>query len=53
MGVVFKARHRKLNRLVALKVLSAASIKSAATIKRFRRELEAAARLSHPNIVAA
>lgn len=53
MGMVFKARHRRLNRIVALKVLPPAATKSLEAVKRFHREVEAAARLTHPNIVAA
>jgi serine/threonine protein kinase len=53
MGVVFKARHRGTNRAVALKVLSAEVTGQDVALKRFRREARAAAKLSHPNIVAA
>lgn len=52
MGHVYLARHRRLKREVALKVLSANFTQNEAAIKRFQREMEAAARLSHPNIVA-
>ncbi len=53
MGVVLKAQHRRMERVVAVKVLSAAAIKQAGAIERFQREVKAAARLSHPNIVTA
>lgn len=53
MGVVYKARHRRMDRLVALKVLPPAAMQSAEAIKRFHREVQAVAKLSHPNIVAA
>lgn len=53
MGVVFKARHRRMDRLVALKVLPAKMMKSPDAVERFYREVKAAARLSHPNVVAA
>ena len=53
MGQVFKAEHRKMKRLVAIKLLPAAMTKDEAAIKRFQREVEAAAKLSHPNIVHA
>lgn len=53
MGIVFKAQHRRMKRIVAIKMLTGARLKSPGTIKRFYREVEAAARLSHPNIVAA
>ena len=53
MGQVFKAQHRHMKRLVAVKLLPAAVTKDEATVKRFQREVEAAAKLSHPNIVHA
>jgi serine/threonine protein kinase len=53
MGQVFKAEHRRMKRTVALKVLSGAAMKDADARKRFEREVHAAARLIHPNIVTA
>ena len=53
MGVVFKARHRRMKRDVALKVLPEALTRSPDAVARFHREVEAAARLQHPNIAAA
>jgi WD40 repeat protein len=53
MGAVYKAEHRLMERVVALKVMTRALVGSAATVERFRREFKASARLSHPNIVAA
>jgi serine/threonine protein kinase len=53
VGVVLKAQHRRMKRLVAIKVLSASAMKVAGSIERFYREVEAAAKLSHPNIVTA
>jgi serine/threonine protein kinase len=53
MGVVLKAQHRKLKRQVAIKVLPAATMKSPDVVRRFYREVEAAGRLIHPNVVTA
>ncbi len=53
MGTVFKARHRRMQRTVALKVISSKAIKVPETLRRFLREVEAVARLNHPNIVTA
>lgn len=51
MGQVFKARHQRLDRVVALKIIRADRLKSADTVRRFQREAKAAAQLSHPHIV--
>src|SRR4029078_13651783 len=51
MGVVYKARHRGLNRLAALKMVLAGEFASPAQERRFRLEAELAARVQHPNIV--
>ncbi len=53
MGHVYRARHRRMDRIVALKVLTAASLKNAESVARFQREVRAAAKLMHPNIVTA
>src|SRR5262245_46957326 len=51
MGAVYEAEHRVMQRPVALKVINRAYTANAAALERFRREVRAAARLSHPNIV--
>lgn len=53
MGQVFKARHQKGGHLVALKVIREHHQEDAKVLKRFRREIRALTRLSHPNIITA
>jgi serine/threonine protein kinase len=53
MGRVYKARHRRMDRVVALKLLPFAARESPEDLGRFEREIKAAARLVHRNIVTA
>jgi hypothetical protein len=52
MGVVFKARQQKLNRVVALKMILAGRLADASDVERFHREAQSAGRLKHANIVS-
>ena len=51
MGVVYRARHNAMNRVVALKMLREGRFAGPAALRRFLIETEAAGRLDHPNIV--
>ena len=51
MGVVYKARHRRLNRLVALKFILSEGDAQQGRLERFLREAKVVALLRHPNIV--
>jgi serine/threonine protein kinase len=53
MGDVYRAEHRLMNRTVALKVINRELTRNAQAVGRFHREMQAAARLTHPNIVTA
>ena len=53
MGEVYKARHTVMDRVVALKVIRADRLAGPEAVGRFRREVRAVARVSHPNVVTA
>jgi WD40 repeat protein len=53
MGAVYRAEHRRMQRLVALKIINPGLMAKPATVERFQQEVRAAARLHHPNIVTA
>jgi serine/threonine protein kinase/WD40 repeat protein len=53
MGVVYQARQDMMNRQVVIKVINQALLDHPDALERFRREVQAAASLSHPNIVTA
>ena len=53
MGTVYKARHQRLKRLVALKVLPQDRTRDKRAVARFEREMEAVGKLEHANVVRA
>ncbi|MBC8116704.1 MAG: protein kinase [Candidatus Saccharimonas sp.] len=53
MGAVYKARHTKLDKLVALKILPEHVMSRPDALGRFEREMKAVGKLSHPNVVQA
>ena len=53
MGQVFKARHLRMDRVVALKVIRKEKLSNPEAVKRFHREMQAVGQLSHPNVVLA
>jgi serine/threonine-protein kinase len=52
MGVVYKARHALMDRIVAIKMLQAALITDSMSVKRFQQESKAASRINHPNVIS-
>ncbi|MEM8943589.1 MAG: serine/threonine-protein kinase [Planctomycetota bacterium] len=53
LGIVYRARQPKLDRMVALKTIPMQRIENPSVIKRFQQEAKAIGKLKHPNIVAA
>ncbi len=53
MGTVYKTPHRRMKRIVAVKVLAKSLDDNKSFVQRFQREVETTARLSHPNLVTA
>jgi serine/threonine protein kinase len=53
MGIVYKAKHKLLQQMVAIKVLSQALVDDSQAVGRFKREMQLIGGLSHPNIVRA
>ncbi len=53
MGAVYKARHTKLDKVVAIKILPAERMRDAGAVARFEQEMRAVGKLDHPNIVRA
>ncbi|HEY9683129.1 MAG TPA: protein kinase [Oculatellaceae cyanobacterium] len=51
MGVVYKARHREMDRMVAIKMLRAHLVSQKEVLKRFQQEVRASSRISHPHVV--
>jgi len=53
MGQVFKARHRLMDQVVALKIIHSSNLNRSDAVERFHREIRALSKLTHPNIVRA
>jgi eukaryotic-like serine/threonine-protein kinase len=51
MGVVYKARHALMDRIVAIKMLQAQLISDSMSVKRFQQESQSASRISHPHVI--
>jgi serine/threonine protein kinase len=51
MGVVYKARHGLMDRIVAIKMLQAQLVSDQLSVARFHQESKAASRINHPNVI--
>ncbi len=51
MSVVYKARHKLMDKVVAIKLLDPRLMKQQLAVKRFQQEAQAASRLNHPNVI--
>jgi serine/threonine protein kinase len=51
MGVVYKARHALMDRIVAIKMLQAQLISDSMSVKRFQQESQSASRINHPHVI--
>ena len=52
MSVVYKARHKLMGRIVAIKLLHPHLVSNEAAVKRFQQEAQAASSLNHPNVIS-
>ena len=51
MGVVYRARHSLMDRIVAIKMLKAQLVSDSMSVKRFQQEVKACSRINHPNVI--
>lgn len=51
MSVVYKAKHKLMDKIVAIKLLDPRLVRQQLAVKRFQQEAQAASRLSHPNVI--
>lgn len=51
MSTVYKAKHKLMNKLVAIKLLDPRLVRQKVAVKRFQLEAQAASKLNHPNVI--